>query len=146
MFNYKQLLADFGSIAYHHEQIKSYGFGDLAQCTNDIVTKQEPLYTRMYIVPGDVVLNQNHIHYNLSIIIMDKVNNDLSDLKDVMSDTLEITKDIWTVLLQSYTEAQGYFSWDIIPDQSPNVVSFIERFETIVAGWTMNLSVQIAFD
>lgn len=77
---------------------------------------------------------------------MDKVNNDLSDLTDVMSDTLEIQKDIWTILYQSYTKPQGDFSWDIIPEQSPDVIPFMERFETILAGWTMNLSVQIAFD
>jgi hypothetical protein len=146
MINYKQLMDDFASIAYHHEQIRSFGFGDLAQCTNDIETKQEPLYTRMYIVPQDVFLNQNHIHYNLSIIIMDRVNTDLSNLKDVFSDTLETTKDIWTVLLQSYTQQYGDFSWDIIPDQNPNVASFLERFETIVAGWTLNVSVQVRFD
>jgi hypothetical protein len=99
----------------------------------------------MYIVPGDVIFNENHIHYQFAIIIMDKINNDLTNLNDVMSDTLEIQKDIWTILYQSYTAAQGNFSWDIIPEQSPDVIPFLERFETILGGWTMNLSVQIAF-
>lgn len=146
MIIYKQLLSDLAQIAYHHEQINSFGFGDLAQITNDLTTKQEPKYTRMYIVPGDVVFNENHIHYRFGLIIMDKVNNDLSNLNDVMSDTLEIQKDIWTILYHSYTAAQGNFSWDIIPDWSPDVVPFLERFETILGGWTMNLSVQIKFD
>jgi len=144
--NYKQIAADLGSIAYHHPQINSYGFGDLSQCTNDIVTKQEPKYTRMYMVPEEVVFNQNHIHYHFSIIIMDKVEDDLSNLNDVMSDTLEIQKDIWTILYQSYTPAQGDFSWDIIPDENPDVVPFTERFETILAGWTLHMSVQVKFD
>jgi len=146
MINYKQLLTDFNSIALHHPQIQSFGFGDLAQCTNDIETDKEPKYTRMYMVPGDVFFNQNHIHYHFGLIIMDRINNDLSNLNDVMSDTLEIQKDIWTILLQSFTASQGDFSWDIIPDQSPDVVPFLERFETILGGWTMNLSVQIKFD
>lgn len=146
MINYKQLLTDFASIAYHHEQIKSFGYGDLAQCTNDIETKKEPHYTRMYMVPGEVTFNQNHIRYRFGLIIMDKINNDLSNLDDVMSDTLEIQKDLWTILYQSYTSQQGNFSWDIIPDQSPDVTPFLERFETILGGWTMNLTVQIAFD
>jgi hypothetical protein len=146
MIDYKQLLADMASIAYHHEQINSFGFGDLAQCTNDIQTDKEPQYTRMYIVPGEVVFNQNHIHYKLSLIIMDRINNDLSNLNEVMSDTLEIQKDIWTVLYQSYTSQQGNFAWDIIPDESPDCVPFLERFETILGGWTLNLNVQIAFD
>lgn len=146
MLNYKQILADFSSIAYHHEQIKSFGFGDLSQCTNDLQTKQEPKYTRMYMVPGDSLFNQNHIHYKFSIIIMDRVDNDLKNLKDVMSDTLEIAKDIWTILYQSYTAEQGNFTWYFQPDENPDIVPFTERFETILGGWTMNISVMMPFD
>jgi hypothetical protein len=87
--NYKQILTYFSSIAYHNPQIKSFGFGDITQCTNDIVTKQEPQYQRMYVVPGQVTLNQNHIHYNFDVIIMDRVEDDLSNLEEIMSDTME---------------------------------------------------------
>ena len=144
--NYKQILADLSSIAYHHPQIKSFGFGDLAQCTNDIVTKQEPEYTRMYVVPGEVKLDENHLIYRLSVIIMDRVEDDQSNQSEVMSDTLETVKDIWTILLQSFTAEQGDFSWDLIVDQRPDVFPFLERFETILGGWTLNLSFQVAFD
>lgn len=144
--NYKQLLTYFSAIAYHHPQINSYGFGDLAQCTNDIITKQEPKYTRMYVVPGDVKLNENHIHYRLSIIIMDRVDDDQSNQSEVMSDTLATVMDVWTILLQSFTAEQGDFSWIITVDEDPDVIPFLERFETILGGWTLNLSFQVAFD
>ena len=146
MINYKQLLTDFGSIAYHHEQIRSFGFGDLPQITNDIETKQEPLYTKMYIVPGNIIFQQNQIVYELSLIIIDKVNIDLSNLDEVVSDTLEIQKDIWTILYQSYTPEYGDFSWYILPQDFPTVTPFIEKYETILAGWTMSLNVYIPFD
>lgn len=144
--NYKQLLTYLSAIAYHHEQINSFGFGDLAQCTNDIVTKQEPKYTRMYVVPGQVYFNENHIHYEFAVIIMDRVDDDLKNLTDVMSDTLEIQKDVWTIMEHSFTAEQGDFSWYIQPDQSPDVYPFLERFETILGGWTMNVRIQMAFD
>ena len=144
--NYKQILADLAQIAYHHEQINSFGFGDLAQVTNDIVTKQEPRYTRMYVVPAGVRLNANHLHYSFSIIIMDKVNSDLSNLTEVMSDTFRTAVDIWTILFHSYTSRQGNFSWDLVVDEEPDVLPFLERFETILGGWTLNLSMQVAFD
>jgi hypothetical protein len=146
MVNYKQLITDLSSIAYHHEQIKSFGYGDLKQITSDIVTKQEPEYTRMYMVPGEVTLNQNHIHYMFSVVIADIVNDDLSNLKDVVSDTLEVTKDIWTILFHSYTAEQGDFSWEINADIGPDVVPFLERFDTILAGWTMNINIYSPFD
>ena len=144
--NYKQILTYLSSIAYHHEQIRSFGYGDLTQCTNDITTKQEPLYTRMYVVPTNVEFNQNHIHYNFNIIIMDKVEDDLSNLEDVMSDTLEICMDIWTIFWQSYTQESGDFSKIIVGDWSPNVEPFTERFETVLGGWTLQIKLSAPFD
>jgi hypothetical protein len=145
-FNYKQLLTYFSQIAYNHEQINSFGFGDIKQCTNDIITKKEPKYTRMYVVPQNVEFNQNHIHYNFAIIIMDKVEDDLVNLDEVLSDTLEIAQDIWTVFWQSYTARNGDFSWIVVGDWEPDVNPFTERFDTVLAGWTLNIRMSAPFD
>jgi hypothetical protein len=126
--------------------IMSYGSGDIHQCTMDVETKQEPAYTRMYVIPEGVTFNQNHIHYNFAIIIMDKVLEDLSNLPDVLSDTQEIAKDIWTILYHSYTTEQGNFSWQIVGDWSPDIHPFTERFETTVGGWTMHIKIEVPFD
>jgi hypothetical protein len=144
--NYKTIIQDLSGIAYHHEQIKSFGYGDITQVTMDIETKKEPLYTRMYVVPGDVTLNQNRLDYNFSIIIMDRINNDLSNQEDVMNDTLLICQDLFTILYQSYTANWGGFSIDYEPLWGPNVTPFLERFETILGGWTMNLTIEQPFD
>jgi hypothetical protein len=146
MLNYKQLVSYFGQIAYHHEQINSFGVGDFEQLTNDVITKQEPKYTRMYVIPENVELKQNNIHYSFSIIIMDKVEEDLSNLKEVMSDTLEICTDIWTIFWQSYTSEQGDFSKIVVGDYAPDIHPFTERFETILGGWTLNMRLSVPFD
>jgi hypothetical protein len=144
--NYKQILTYFSSIAYHHEQIRSFGFGDLTQCTNDIQTKQEPRYTRMYVVPSNVTFNENQIQYGFNIIIMDKVEDDLSNLEEVMSDTLEICTDVWTIFWQSYTQESGDFSDIIVGDWEPSIEPFTERFETILGGWTLQIKMTAPFD
>ena len=144
--NYKQILTYFSSIAYHHEQIRSFGFGDLTQCTNDIQTKQEPRYTRMYVVPTNVVFNENQIQYGFNIIIMDKVEDDLSNLEEVMSDTLEICTDVWTIFWQSYTQESGDFSKIIVGDWEPSIEPFTERFETVLGGWTLQINMTTPFD
>lgn len=144
--NYKQILADLSSIAYHHMQINSFGFGTLDQCTDDIKTKKEPVYTRMYVVPEPVIFNENQIRYKFAIIIMDQVDDDMSNLDDVLSDTMEITKDVWTVFYQSYTAQYGNFSWEIVGDWNPDIHPFTERFETTLAGWTMHIELSTAFD
>jgi hypothetical protein len=146
MLNYKQILTFFSSIAYHNPQIQSFGFGDLKQCTNDIITKQEPRYQRMYVVPDRVTLNQNQIQYNFNIIIMDKVEDDLSNLEDVMSDTLETAKDIWTIFYQSYTRQQGNFARIIQGEWDPTLSPFTERFQTVLGGWTLQISMIAPFD
>jgi hypothetical protein len=144
--NYKQILTYFSSIAYHHEQIRSFGFGDLTQCTNDIQTKKEPRYTRMYVVPTNVTFNENQIQYGFNIIIMDKVEDDLSNLEEVMSDTLEICTDVWTIFWQSYTQESGDFSKIIVGDWEPSIEPFTERFETILGGWTLQIKMTTPFD
>ena len=146
MVNYKQIIQDLSGIAYYHNQINSFGYGDITQITMDIETKQEPLYTKMYVVPGSVQLAQNRLLYNFSIIILDQVNEDLSNQQEVMSDTLEICKDIFTILYQSYTAEWGGFSIDYTPLWGPNVTPFLERFETVLGGWTMNVQIEQPFD
>lgn len=143
---YKQILTYFSSIALNHEQINSFGFGDYKQITNDILTKQEPKYPRMYVVPEQVQFNQNHIHYNFGVVFMDRVEDDLSNLEEVMSDTLELASDIFTVFYQSYTYEQGDFSKIAVGDWSPEVVPFTERFNTILGGHTLHIKLTIPFD
>ena len=144
--NYKQIIQDFSGIAYHHPQIMSFGFGDITQITMDVETKQEPEYPKMYVIPDTVLLNQNALQYNYSIIILDQINDDLSNQSDVMSDTLEIVKDIFTILYQSYTSNFGGFTNYYAPLWSPPAVPFLERFETILGGWTLNVTLEQPFD
>lgn len=146
MTNYKQIIQDLSGMAYYHPQINSFGYGDITQITMDIETKQEPVYTKMYVVPGNVTLSENRLLYDFSIIILDQVNDDYTNQRDVMSDTLEIAKDIFTLIYQSYTAEYGDFSLFYTPEWGPNVTPFLERFETILGGWTLNIQLEQPFD
>jgi len=146
MVNYKQILADLSSIAYNHLQINSFGFGDITQLTMDVNTQKEPRYTRMYVLPQQVTLNQNILSYQFDIIICDQVNDDYSNQSEVISDTLEIAKDVWTILYQSYTQQYGNFSVSYQPQWNANVEPFLERFETILAGNTLSITIDQDFD
>ena len=146
MVNFKQIIQDLSGIAFYHPQINSFGFGDITQITMDVETQKEPNYTKMYVVPGNVNLNQNVLQYNFSIIILDQINNDLSNQRDVMSDTLEVVKDIFTILYQSYTSDFGGFTLDYDPLWGPSVTPFLERYETVLGGWTLNITIEQPFD
>jgi hypothetical protein len=136
LVNYKQIIEDLEDFANNHEQINSYGYGDLTQLTMDIETEQEPKYTRMYVIPGDVVLEQNELVTNFQIIVVDQLNSDYSNQRDVLNDTLEITKDIMTTLYLSEYETIWPASVDPI----------LENYETILCGWIMNVQLTQPFD
>lgn len=146
MVNFKQIVQDLSGICYYHPQVNSFGFGDLSQITMDNQTMVSPVYTKVYVVPGNVLLNQNVLQYNFSIIVCDRVEDDLSNQPDILSDCLEIAKDIFTILYQSYTSEYGGFSLDYEPEFGPNCVPFLERFDTVLAGVTMNITVSQPFD
>jgi hypothetical protein len=141
MVSLKQIIEDLKSIAGNHKQIQSFGFGDITQITMDVESKQEPEYVRLYVIPQPTTFDRNGIIYQLSIICMDKINADYSNQLEVMSDTLLILEDIFTILWQSYTNPSGNFSIDYEPQFGSNVQPFLERFETVLAGWTMTINV-----
>ena len=133
---YYQIIDDLKGLAQAHEQINSFGFGDINQLTMDIETKQSPIYTKLYIIPNDTVLDQNQLTYNFQIIVADRLKDDYSNQRDVMNDTLEIMKDVFTFLYLSEYESE----WDA------TVEPFLERFEDVLAGWTMSLTLTQPFD
>jgi len=144
--NYKQIIQDFSGIAYHHPQIMSFGYGDITQLTMDVENNTTANYTKMYVVPGNVNLNENAIQYNFSIVICDIINADLSNQSDVMSDTLEIVKDIFTILYQSYTASFGGFTNYYEPLWSPPATPFLEAYEDLLGGWALNIVIEQPFD
>ena len=72
---------------------------------------------------------------------MDKIVQDYSNQAEVMSDTLLILEDIFTILYQSYTSQYGNFTIDYEPQFGSVATPFLERFETIVGGWTMIVNI-----
>ena len=142
---YKAIVADLVLIGMNHFQIKSVGVGSLDQVTNDLSTKVDPKYTRMYVVPSVVNFAENSINYNFNVIILDKIEEDSSNLQDVMSDTMAIAKDIWTIFYNSWTPAQGEFSETYEPQWGDILSPFTERFETTLGGWTLQLSVVVPY-
>jgi hypothetical protein len=136
LVNYKQIIEDMRDIADSHLQVNSFGFGDITQITMDIETKVEPKYLKMYCIPSTVTIEQNQLSINLSIIVLDQINNDYSNQQDVLNDCLEVCKDIFTILYLSEYETE----WGAVC--SP----FIERFETVLGGFTLNVTLTQPFD
>jgi hypothetical protein len=133
---YYQIIKDWQDFSDAHEQIRSWGFGDATELTMDVITKKEPLYPRMYFVPNTTKLSPNHMHITWTVIICDKVEEDLKNQPEVLSDTLEIAKDFYSKAYLSDYDVQ----WDAILNP------WLERADTVLAGWTFDINVQQKYD
>jgi hypothetical protein len=134
--SYRVVVKDFEKFALLHEQINSFGFGDIEQITMDIITKEEPRYPRMMVLPDVVKIQTGHVHISWKIIFCDKLNPELSNQQDVLNDTMEMCKDLFSKMYLSEYEA----------DWNPVVEPFLERFETTLCGWVLNISMTQKFD
>jgi hypothetical protein len=129
------VIDDFKTFADLHEQINSFGFGDVPQLTNDIITKQEPKYPRMYVQNDLARFHTGHVHIKWKMYFVDKLNDDLSNLTNVLSDTLELVKDLFSKMYLSEYEA----------DFDAPVQIFYEKTETNLAGWILDVSMTQKF-
>lgn len=133
--NYKQVVNDVLQVGNNHLQLNSTGFGDLPQMVNDIVNHTEPNYSRMYVVPDQTIFNENEIKYNFNIIISSRLEEDLSNQLDSLSDTLEMCKDITII----FHNSEYYTDYNIV------VNPFLEEYDTILCGWSFNLSLNVPY-
>ena len=127
---------DFETFANKHYQIKSYGYGDITQLTNDIITKEEPEYIRMYVVPENSAFSENHLNISFNVVVADKLESDYSNQQDALNDTLEIIKDFYSLLYLSDYEI----------DWNAQVTPFFEEYETTLCGWTILLTINQKYD
>ena len=134
--SFKYILNEFETFADLHLQVNSYGFGDIEQLTNDIITKQEPEYPRMYVLPDSNHFQVGHIHVGWKVFFVDRLNDDLSNQQDVLSDQLEIVKDFFAKLYLSDFEA----GWEA------SVSPFYEKTETTLSGWIIDFHFIQKFD
>jgi len=134
--SYRVVIQDFRKFADLHYQISSFGFGDITQLTNDLETKKEPKYIRMYVIPGLNRFEENHVHIGFDVVFCDKLEEDYSNQMDVLNDTLEVATDFFAKLYLSEYEA----------DWNAEVVPFLEEYETILTGWTLKLNIIQKFD
>ena len=71
------------------------------------------------------MIQRSHIHLGWRVFFVDKLNNDISNFTDVLSDQLEIVKDFFAKLYLS----------DFDAGVEANVIPFYEKTETILSGW-----------
>lgn len=138
MTSLNQIIKLFQDIATNHNQIQSFGFGDLWEysANHDGLTKNKKTPT-FWAVLEDSNITDNELTLNFSLLFFDLVKKDEFNETEVLSDTLRIATDVWAVL-----DSDNFYD-NFTLTKTANLQDFTERFDDEVAGWKMSISLRI---
>lgn len=129
-----QVLTEFELMARNHKQINTYGQGDIW----DIATSGDINYPLMWVSLDGSEISGRYETMKFKFIFMDIVKGGMVNEQEVLSDQLEIAKDIVAQL--NHPNYDWTFNGDgVLLDD------FTERFTDSVSGWTMSFSLQLPF-
>lgn len=129
-----QLAKEFEIIAQEHKQINGFFFGEFFQAfaQEDAVTYPLMVVT---LLPGG--MSEKTVNVNCVITICDKyITDNMRSVQEVHSDCLQILRDIDITLRQERFE-------DLTLNTQATTEPFVERQADIIAGWSMQVSLQI---
>jgi hypothetical protein len=148
-YNFKKVVDLLRQLQTYHEQLQSFGIGDITQLNYDIEerlkidnTEQNyaPYYPLMYVIPNVATTDGRETVYEFDILIMDIQNTKNFDNQvDAWSDTLDILKDVIAQL--KYSLDACYCTWDL--DYPISMTPFHEAFDDYVDGWTGKIRLRI---
>jgi len=157
MVVYKTIIDDLTELCDNHKMINSFGVGDIRQLgyflemnTDDDLNKGEntgnksPKYPLVFAIPQPISRDRRTIQYGFNILVMDIINEDMTNEVQVHSDTLQIAEDILAQFGYGNSPTTGnyYDKYDIITPTS--ITPFSESFDDYVSG--VNLSLNLLVD
>lgn len=111
---------------------------------------KQSIFPICHIIINDATLNESVVSYSVSIIAMDVV--DFSKEEGNAFDGNNNEDYVLNTMLQVQTRLyemlrRGDLHTDLFQvDNTPTCEPFTDRFENVVAGWTMNLTINVPND
>jgi hypothetical protein len=156
---YNNVINTIKNIGDQHLQIATVTTGDIF----DINLEKMEKFVLMHINPVNVTTGEFGLTYNFQIFICDLVSekadwteaniqsaNNLSNEQEVLSETLQISVDIISMLRHS--EHQSTENVDDInkglyfAEGQQTLEPFTERFDNLLTGWVFSLGILVAND
>lgn len=132
-----QLIQKLNDFATNHQQVHSFGFGDLWEIEASGAKNGTVMWAN--VVSGSVDVTGKQATMDFRVCIMDLVKKDESNENEVLSDCYLIALD-----LVAYLNYQN--NWDNYT-MSSNVpmTPFTERFDNDWSGWIVDVTLQNRF-
>jgi hypothetical protein len=136
---YHKVLDKLQSFQENYCCLESFGYGNLVDFGKN-VSGQTVTYPYLFVVPLSVSYDQNTTTYQLSVLFADRLNENLDNEKDAVSDmslaARQLLSEIWRGNLQDFFDAP-------LP---VNGQPFMERFNDYVAGIAIDLNLTVMED
>jgi len=137
---YRNIVDTFRTIAEKHFQLNSFKSGSL----NDVDIDKMDLdkFPLLYAEPQPATVDIGTLTYTFDIIVADRIKEDLTDLDDAYSETLQIMKDV----IAEFRQATQSTSW---ADSRTDIVlpitltPFTSRFANMLTGWGGTFSIVV---
>lgn len=114
----------------------------------DVDLNKQTIFPLVHLMVNSATFEVNVVRFNVSLIAMDIVDvskDEVTDIfrgnnneQDILNTQLEVLNRAYALLLHGDL-------WDdkFVVDGNPNCEPFTERFENLLAGWTMTLDILI---
>jgi alpha-N-acetylglucosamine transferase len=118
--------------------------GDIFQ----VDLNKQTIFPLTHIMVNSSTLGDNTMSFNVSILAMDIVDISKSEVVDVFQENnneLDVLNTQHAVLNRAYQQMLHGNLWDdkYVIEADPTLEPFTERFENLLAGWTMTFDVVV---
>ena len=128
-----QVKSLLNNLATDHLQINDYGWGDVWELgESDSIT-----YPLMYATIGASSIQGKTFNLNISLLFMDLVYGDNSNLDNVITDQMLICQDIIAQLRS--------IDFDFVLNDSVSIDFFTEQFSDLVAGVKADIVLELPY-
>jgi len=125
--------------------LNSFGFGNIVEFGNTDNTGMTPTYPFVFVTPQNISYEENIVTYNMSLIFADRINDDLSNEVDVISDMDIQARRFMSFIKRGMNQTPDlYDKMDIV--LPTNGVPFFERFNDFVGGIALDCNFVVFTD
>jgi alpha-N-acetylglucosamine transferase len=124
--------------------VNSVTQGDIFQ----VDLNKQTIFPLTHIMVNSSTLGDNTMSFNVSILAMDIVDISKSEVVDIFQENnneLDVLNTQHAVLNRAYQKMLHGNLWDdkYVIETDPTLEPFTERFENLLAGWTMTFDVVV---
>jgi len=124
--------------------VNSVTQGDIFQ----VDLNKQTIFPLTHIMVNSSILSDNTMTFNISVIAMDIVDISKTEVIDVFQENnneLDVLNTQHAVLNRAYQQMLHGNLWDdkYVIETDPTCEPFTERFENLLAGWTMTFDVVV---